>query len=642
MPTARPDGRVRFGIYEADLRSGELYKRGRRIKLHQQPFQVLTVLIERPGEVVTRDELRRKLWPSDTFVNFDIGLNSAVRKLRGALNDSAESPRYVETLPRRGYRFIAPVVTPPAAIAVSESEISGTQSEGRAEAAFERTASLVSFWEQRTWLTWALAALALALVIPLAWPRSWNRGQGSLADATPVRIRSLAVLPLENLSGDPHQDYLADGVTEALTTNLGQISALTVISRQSVAHYKHAVKPLPEIARELNNVDGFVTGAVIQSGDRVRVDVQFVEAATGRQSWSQTYERGVGEVIGVQGEITRAIAHEIQVTITPEQQARLLREQSIDPQTYELYARGRSLWARMTDDSVQKSIEYFTQAIQRQPSFAPAYAALAEAYDGASFIAPRERFSSAKRAAHKALQLDETLPEAHNALAGSLYLYDWNWAEAEREFRRAIALNPNYAFAHQLYGQYLKAMGRKNWVDEVKRAAELDPVTSWFAGGGWYLDSREYDKWIDRQKKKLEVDPNSDEIYVTLGRAYTMKREYPTAIEWLKKGLSLSGGASPDALTRLGYAYGVSGRRADAFKVLRQLERLSKQRYVHPFQIAIVNTALGQNDRAFEWLDKAYADHDPQLVMLNRPGDLENLRSDARFAELKRKVGLPE
>jgi len=603
---------------------------------------VLALLIERPGDVVTRDELRRKLWPADTFVNFDIGLNSAVRKLRGALNDSAESPRYVETLPRRGYRFIAPVVTPSASVADSEAQISETQSEGRAEAAVERSASLVSFWERRTWLTRALAALALALVIPLAWPRGWNRRQSSPADATPVRIRSLAVLPLENLSGDPNQDYLADGMTEALTTNLGQISSLTVISRQSVMHYKSTRKRVPEIARELNNVDGFVTGAIIQSGDRVRVDVQLVEAATGRQSWSQTYERGVGEVIGVQGEITRAIAHEIQVTLTPQQQARLLRQQSIDPQTYELYARGRSFWAKLTDDSLQKSIEYFTQAIQRQPNFALAYAALAEAYDGASSIAPRERFSGAKAAAYKALQLDDTLPEAHTALAGSLFLYDWNWTEAEREFRRAITLNPNYAPAHQFYGQLLKALGRKNWVDEVKRAADLDPVTSWFAGGDWFLDSREYDKWIDRQKKKLELDPNSPEIYVALGRAYTMKGEYPTAIEWLKKGLALSGGASSNALTRLGYAYAVSGRRADALEVLRQLEQLSKRRYVHPIQIAIVNAALGQNDRAFEWLDKAYTDHDPQLVMLNRPGDLETLRSDPRFAELKRRVGLPE
>jgi tetratricopeptide (TPR) repeat protein len=263
-------------------------------------------------------------------------------------------------------------------------------------------------------------------------------------------------------------------------------------------------------------------------------------------------------------------------------------------------------------------------------------------YDGASYIPPKQRFSGAKAAAYKALQLDDTLPEAHNALAMSLFLYDWNWAEAEREFQRAIALNPNYAPAHQFYGQYLHAMGRKNWVDEVKRAGELDPLSTWFAGGGWYLETREYDKYIDLQKKKLELDPNSSGLYVALGRGYTMKREYPTAIECLKKGLSLSGGASSNALTSLGYAYGLSGRRADALEVLRLLKRLSKRRYVHPVQMAIVNAGLGQEDRAFEWLDQAYVDHDDKLMALNRPGAMDSLRSDPRFEELKRKVGLPE
>jgi TolB-like protein/DNA-binding winged helix-turn-helix (wHTH) protein/Tfp pilus assembly protein PilF len=645
MPAAVPDERVRFGIFEADLRSGELYKRGRRIRLHHQPFQVLTLLVERPGEVVTRDELRRKLWASDTFVSFDIGLNSAVRKLRGALNDSAESPRYVETLPRRGYRFIAPVVvSPSASVGDSRSETSGTRSEERAEAPFKPSSSRLSFWERRGWLTWALAALALAVVATLAWPRGGNRGQGSLADVTPVRIRSLSVLPLENLSGDQNQDYLADGLTEDLTTNLGQIGSLKVTARHWVTHYRRTDKRLADIARELG-VDGFVTGSVILSRDRLRVDVQLVEAATGRQLWSQTYERGLGEMIGVQGEITRAVAHEIQAKLTPEQEAHLLRQRSVDPQTYELYVRGRSLWAKKLsdeDDSVQRSIDYLTQAIQRQPNFAPAYAALAEVYDGASYIPPKQRFSGAKAAAYKALQFDETLPEAHNALAMSLFLNDWNWAEAEREFQRAIALNPNYAPAHQFYGQYLHAMGRKNWVDEVKRAGELDPLPTWFAGGGWYLENGEYDKYINLQKKKLELDPNSSGVCVALGRGYTLKREYPTAIEWLKKGVSLSGGSSSDALMRLGYAYGVSGRRADALKALRLMEQLSKRRYVHPVQMAIVNAGLGQKDRALEWLDQAYVDHDDQLMQLNRPGDLDTLRSDPRFAELKRKVGLPE
>jgi TolB-like protein/DNA-binding winged helix-turn-helix (wHTH) protein/Tfp pilus assembly protein PilF len=645
MPKALPAERVRFGIFEVDVRSGELYKRGRRLRLHQQPFQVLTLLIEHQGEVVTREELRRKLWPSDTFVNFDIGLNSAVRKLRAALNDSAESPRYVETLPRRGYRFIAPVELASDSNGESESPIRGAESWKSAEDAAQQAAPPVSPWERRRWMTWSLYPVAFALVISAAtWPDVRNRFRGSIAEPTPIRIRSLAVLPLENLSGDPKQDYLADGMTEDLTTNLGQIGSLKVIARRSVTHYKGTDKRLAEIARELS-VDGFVTGSVILSRDRLRVDVQLVEAATGRQVWSQTYDQAQGDMIGLQGEITRAVAHEIQATLTPEQQAHLLRQQSVDQQTYELYVWGRSLWAKKLsdeDDSVQRSIQYFTQAIQRQPNFAPAYAALAEVYDGASYIPPKQRFSEAKAAAYKALQLDNTLPEAHSALAMSLFLYDWNWGEAEREFQRAIALNPNYAPAHQFYGQFLKAMGRKNWADEVKRAAELDPVPTWFAGGGWYLDAGEYDKYIDLQKKKLELDPNSSGLWVQLGHGYTLKGEYPAAIESLKKGVTLSAGASSSALTQLGYAYGLAGRRADALDVLGQMERLSKRRYVHPTQMAIVNASIGRKDRAFEWLSQAYVDHDNSLVFLNRPGEMDSLRSDPRFAELKRRIGLPE
>jgi TolB-like protein/Flp pilus assembly protein TadD len=482
----------------------------------------------------------------------------------------------------------------------------------------------------------------------LAWLTVWTRSHGSLAKAAPVRIRSVAVLPFENLSGDARQDYMAVAMTEGLTTSLGQIGTLTVISRHSMTRYKDTHKPLADIARELNfdpSATGFVTGAVFPSGDRVHVDAQLVEAATGRQLWAQQYERGLGDVIGAQGEITRAVAHEIQAQLTPDQQARLLRQRLIDPRAYELYLRGLSLWANQLmddDDSVRKSIEYFDQAIQRQPSFAPAYAALAEVYDGASYIPPKERFSKAKENAYKALQLDGTLAEAHNALAGSLFWYDWNWAEAEKEFQSAIALNPNYAPAHQFYGQYLKAMGRKNWVDEVRRAGEMDPVTSWFAGGGWYLDSGEYDKYIDLQKKKLDLQPNSPGLLVQLSRGYISKGEYPTAIALLQKAVSLSGGTSSSALMRLGYAYAVSGRRADALEVLRQLEQLSTRRYVHPVQMAILNAGLGQKERAFAWLDQAYADHDSQLMLLNRLGELDSLRSDSRFTELKRRIGLPE
>src|SRR5215831_585072 len=363
MPTAIPKERVRFGIFEADLRSGELYKQGRRIRLHQQPFQVLTLLIERPGEVVTREELRRKLWPSDTFVNFDIGVNAAVKKLRRALHDSAESPRYVETLPRRGYRFIAPVDSVVTSDARSGVEGSGSEIEERVQPAFERAQHNTASWDAHTWRRWPIAGVALALFVFLAWRTVGNWRQGSVAGAAPVSIRSIAVLPLENLSGDPAQEFFADGMTDALVTELAQISSLRVISRTSVMRYKGTRKPLPDIARELN-VDGIVTGAVVRSGERVRVDAQLIQATTDRHLWATTYERNLEDVVTLQGEVARAIASAIHVQLTPQEQLHLAARQPVDPQAYEFYLKGRYFWDKWTEISNRTSIEYFQQAIQ--------------------------------------------------------------------------------------------------------------------------------------------------------------------------------------------------------------------------------------------------------------------------------------
>jgi TolB-like protein len=482
--------------------------------------------------------------------------------------------------------------------------------------------------------------VALVLLVVLAWLNIGSWRQRSVARAAAVPIRSIAVLPLENLSGDPGQEYFADGMTEALVTNLAQISSLKVISRTSMMTYKGTRRRLPDIARELN-VDGIVEGAVIRSGDRVRVDAQLVEAATDRHAWARTYERNLGEVISLQGEIARAIATEIQVKLTPEEHARLQRPDPIDPQTYELYIKGLYLWNKHTDDSLRKSVDYFQQAIQRQPSFAPAYAGIADAYFAGCFRDVTEACSKAKAEAVAALKLDETLAEAHTALAACLFWYDWNWARAEEEFQRALGLNPNYAQAHQWYGQYQKAMGRKNWAAEVKRAAELDPVSPVFAGGGWYLESGEYDLAIDLLRKKLELNPQSAGVHMSLGRAYAMKGAYADAIRYFQTAVNLSGGA-PGSMGLLGFAYGVSGKRTDALKVRRQLELLSQRSYVSPYDIAVVYVGLGEKDPAFKWLDKAVAERSTRLVMLNNRGVMDSLRSDPRFAELKRRVGLPE
>jgi TolB-like protein/DNA-binding winged helix-turn-helix (wHTH) protein/Flp pilus assembly protein TadD len=642
MTTSTPSKRVRFGAFEVDLRSGELHKHGVKIKLHYQPFQVLTMLLEHPGEVVTREELQSKLWPFDTFVDFDVGLNSAVKKLRDALGDSAEIPRYVETLPRRGYRFIESLGDASSSRGEHAPGVPGRVVVEQSAAASEGVVTEVPAVSgvSRRWTLWTTAGVLAGLLVLLVGFDVGSWREKLLARATPVHIRSIAVLPLENLSGDPAQEYFTDGMTDALVTELAQISSLRVISRTSVMRYKGTRKPLPDIAKELS-VDGIVEGSVVQSAERVRVNAQLIEAATDRHLWASMYERSPGDVVILQSEIARAIANAIQVQLTPQEQARLGRTQSVDPQTYELYLKGRYFWNKRDEDSLRKGIDYFQQAIQRSPNYALAYAGLAEAYVVRPDVAPQDRYSAAKTAARRALEIDDGLAEAHNALAASLFWYDWDWAGAEREFQRALALNPNYAQAHQWYGQFQKAMGRKNWPDEVKRAGELDPLSLVNAGGGWYIESGQYDLALELTRKRLELYPNAAVLYAALGKVYARKQMYQEAIANTQKSVTLSGG-EPRFLSALGYVYAIAGKRNEALGILRQLTLLSKSRYVSPFEIASIYAGLDQKDLAFNWLQKAVAEHSPDVVFLKTTilQEMDSLRSDPRYAELERQVGL--
>jgi DNA-binding winged helix-turn-helix (wHTH) protein/tetratricopeptide (TPR) repeat protein len=541
MATSTSSKRVRFGVFEVDLRSGELHKHGVKIKLHHQPFQVLTMLLEHPGEVVTREELKSKLWPFDTFVDSDVGLNSAVKKLRDALGDSAEIPHYVETLSRRGYRFI-----------------------------------------------------------------------GSLGDASS--------------SGGEH----APGVPGR------------VVVEQSAAASEGVVTEVPAVSGVSRRWTLWTTAGVLAG-----LLVLLVGFDVG--SWREKllpratpiHERSPGDVVILQSEVARAIANAIQVQLTPQEQARLTRVQSVDPQAYESYLKGRYFWNKRTDVAVRKSIDYFQQAIQRDPNYALAYAGMAEAYIVRGDVSPEERFSKAKATAKIALQMDDGLAEAHNAMAMSLFCYDWDWASAEREFQRAIALNPNYAMAHQWYGQFQKAMGRREWVAEVKRAHELDPLSLVIAGAGQYLTSGQYDQAIENTRKKLELDPEFALAYLQLGQTYERKGMYEDAIAQFQKGLDLSGG-EPAYLAALGYVYGLSGKRAEAMNVLTQLASLSKHRYVSPYDIALIHVALGEKDSAFDWLEKALTARSYELVYLRLDKRMETMRSDPRYSKLVRQIGLPQ
>lgn len=633
--------RARFGDFVVDLRTGELLKNGTKIRLQVQPFQVLALLLRHPGEMVTREELREKLWPENTFVDFDDGLNTAIRKLRQVLGDSPDHPKYIETLPRRGYRFIGSLDDASTSKAEPTGGVSERVIEEQSLAASEEGVTGVPSVSgaHRRWMLWASAAALAGLLVSLIGLDAGGLRERLLARATPAHIRSIAVLPLENLSGDPAQEYFADGMTDALITDLAQISSLRVISRTSVMRYKGARKPLPEIAKELN-VDGIVEGAVLRAEERVRIDAQLIQATTDRHLWASTYERNLGDVVALQSDVAEAIAHAIQVQLTPQEQARLAKGQSVDPQAYEFYLKGCYFWDKYTDAAARKSIDYFQQAIQRDPSYALAYAGMADAYIVRDDISPQEKFSKAKPLVTVALQMDDALAEAHTALAMSLFAYDWDWAAAENEFHRAIALNPNYAWAHQWYGQFQKAMGRPHWAAEVKRAHELDPLSLIIAGGGWYLHSGQYELAIANMRKKLELDPNFAFGHVWIGNVYVLKAMYPEAIEEIKKGVSLSD-QEPEYLSDLGYVYAMSGRRVEATKTLKQLMQLSKRRYVSPYDVARVYVGLGEKDVAFDWLQKALADRTYALLFLRIDERMETLRPDPRFQDLLRRINLP-
>jgi len=486
--------------------------------------------------------------------------------------------------------------------------------------------------------------IALMLLVVGLNVNGWReRLRGKLVSP---HIESLAVLPLENLSRDPDQEYFANGMTEALITELAQIESLKVISRTSVVRYRETKEPLSQIAKELK-VDAVVEGSVQRSGEKVGINVQLIDARTDRHLWAKSYERDLRDILTLQREVASAITTEIRAKVTPQEQSNLARAHQVDEAAYEAYLKGLYYSDRRTQEGLMKGNEYFQQAIALDPNYALAHAGLANSYADLGgwlgFFSPRDFLPRAREEASKALAIDDTLAQAHYSLAEAKLKYEWDWSGAEREYRRAIQLNPNYAPAHQGYGTYLEALARfDEAIAERKRARELDPLSPLRTAdvGYPFYWAGQYDQAIEHYRRGLELDPTFFWSYLWIGEAYVEKGMHEEAIAEIRKAVALSAG-NARVLATLGYAYAVSGRRSEALKVLNDLRARSKQSYVSPYFIALVYAGLGENDRTLQWLEKAYQERHPYLLLLKVQPVFRKLRSDSHFQDLLRRIGFP-
>jgi TolB-like protein/DNA-binding winged helix-turn-helix (wHTH) protein/Tfp pilus assembly protein PilF len=623
---------IRFGSFEVIPAAGEVRKGGVKIKLQEKPYQLLLLLLERPGEIVTREEVRRALWPADTFVDFDHSLGTAIAKLRTALGDSARSPRFVETVAGRGYKFIAPVTRTLPDQQVDEAAAHGPEEPAPAQPArsthqFRRAIAGIPVG-----LLAGAAVLTLVLGFDISGIGSWLRRH------TNGPVGALAVLPLQNLSNDSTQEYFVDGMTEQLITSLAQLRGVQVISRTSVMQYKGAKKPLPEIGRDLK-VDALIEGSVMRSDNRVRISAQLVDARTDAHLWAGTYERDIGDTLALQDEIARAIADEIRATLAgrPGDPARTRR---VIPAAEEAYLRGRYHLNQGSEAEILKSVDEFNAAIAVDAGHARSYAGLASAYialtdfyERPSLMMPRGR-----AAAEQAVRLDDGLSEAHATLGAIRFLYDWDWTGAEVELKRAVDLSEASADAHLWYGVFLAQMGRfEKGIAEVRRAETLDPLSVMArvnAGWVYFLARRTTDARAEWQKA-LEIEPHLGSVHTAIWMAYAQQGNPGTS----SPAAEGSDSTNPVDLATLAGAYAMSGRREDAERVLARLQDLSATRYVCPYEIATARAALGQHEEALSWLRKAVNEHSVCIPDIKTDPRLDVLRDNPVFKSLLREVG---
>jgi len=673
--TSQPSGlqpSIRFGEdFELDYRPRRLRRGSQVLKLERIPLEMLFLLLERRDEIVSREEIVARVWGNDVFLDTDNSIRGAIRKIRQVLKDDPETPRFIQTVTGRGYRFIAPVVsaeegqeTEPSTPEVSPSSIGPQSVVSELDSWLQdRKLRLVGEDHERTagqaagaetaraprlrhapWIFFGIASLFIVCVLSFLAFRELRRA--SNAPAPSQRKTVIAVLPFENLSRDPDQEFFSEGLTEEMIAQVGKLNRdrLTVVARSSVAKYKGSTLAADQIGKELN-ADYLLQGSVRRWSDRVRITVQLIQARDQTDVWTESYDRELKDVLAVQDSVVRSIASQIHIALTQEQEKRLATSRETNPQAYEAYLKGRYYWNKRTVGSMQKAKQYFQEAIDYDPRYAAAYSGLADCNSGLTwhgFESPAETLPRAYAAARKALEIDPESAEAHASL-GLAMSHRWDWTGAEAEFRRALELDPQYANAHHWYGDYLSMKGRHDEaIAEAKRALELDPlnlmVSTW-VGLRYYL-ARDYSHAIEQNRNTAELDPNFAAGHLLLGEEYAQAGFRSEAVDELKRAASLSGG-SPLYMAQVGVALGLAGRNREALSVAHELETISRTRYVPPYGLAQIYAALNEDENTFKWLQAAYEDHAVWMGYLSVDPIFDRIRSDERFKDLLRRIDLP-
>jgi TolB-like protein/DNA-binding winged helix-turn-helix (wHTH) protein/Tfp pilus assembly protein PilF len=627
VTTATPGTTVSFGRFEFDMKASQLTRGGVRVRLSQQPMQVLSLLLERPGEVVSREYLRQKLWPADVFVDFDHGMNKSVQKLRDALGDSAEGSRYIETIPRTGYRFVAPVHSP-AVMPVPVSHVVAEPPAMASVAGEPGREVLVLRWGKVRWPPWLVAAGCLVVLAGVA---GWWIRKEKLAEAP---IHSVAVIPLENLTGDAGKEYIADGMTDELTTMLAKNSTLKVTSRTSMMQYKGVHRALPEIAREVG-VDGILEGSISGTGDRIHLTIQLIQAPSDTHVWAESYDRDTKDLVSLPRDAAQAIATRLGSAVTSPVVPRY-----VSPEAHDAYLHGWYLWMAGQND---KAGEYFKQATEIQPDYALGWAGLS-IYYGQGLIGgdmdPAKALEPKMATARKAVAMDDSLAQAHLAMASSYFINDWNWAETDRELSRAIELDPKFAEAYHFRAKVYGVLGRKQEAIEVqKMASDLAPFDRPFALALTYLEARQYDAAIKEAGLRLESNPADAFLHWMLHLSYLRKGMLKEAVEELEEAYIVDGQKEFAERYRLAYAHG--GYHAVILSEMDVLKKTAAKGYVSPMKFAALNAQLGRRQETLALLEEAYRQHAPELLWIQTDPAYDFLHSDERYRSIVKGTGLP-